>query len=461
VNGSAARVGIVGGGLAGLSAAIACLDRGAEVHLFESRPRLGGATWSFERHGLRFDNGQHVYLRCCTAYRRLLERLGTAELAPIKGALEIPVYSPARAGHPARRSVIRRSPLPAPAHLAPALMSFSHLSWRDRLGLGRALLALQRLELSDPVNDEESFGAFLRRHGQSARAIECLFDLIVLPTTNLRCEQVSLAVGAKVFKTGLLEESDAADIGWADTTLELVHVEPAARLIEELGGRISRRTEVDAIELQAGERPALRVGGERLDFDAVVLATQPDRTARLLAPLDTALAGRAGALSFEPIIDLHFVFDRPVMRDQIAAAVDSPVQYLFDRSVPSGLEGPGQCLALSVSGAEREIGERPEVLRERYLAALGELFPEARSATLVDFVVSREREATFCAIPGSGRHRLGADSGLPGVYLAGAWTDTGWPATMEGAVRSGNTAAWFATAGTRRDRAPHEIEEVA
>jgi len=128
---------VIGGGLAGLAAAIACTDGGARVTLFEGRPRFGGATWSFERNGLSFDNGQHVYLRCCTAYRRFLERIGTADKAPLQQRLALPVLAPGRAGSPARLAWIRRNGLPVPFNLAPALLAYRHLSLRERLGIGR------------------------------------------------------------------------------------------------------------------------------------------------------------------------------------------------------------------------------------------------------------------------------------------------------------------------------------
>ena len=451
-------VSVVGGGLAGLSAAIACADGGATVELFEARPRLGGATWSFTRNGLAYDNGQHVYLRCCTAYQRFLERLDTAALAPIAGALALPVYAPAVGGGAPRRAVLSRSNLPAPLHLSKALLSYSHIGTADRLRLGRVLRSLSALSLNDPTLDGESFGAFLRRNGQSERVIHALFDVIVLPTTNLRSDDVSLALAAKVFKTGLLEENDAADIGWAQAPLSEVHVDPARRVLERLGGTVRIRTKVEALAVD-GSRPAIVVDGTRIESDAVIVATPSEAAAALLDPVLPESA-RVPALESEPIIDLHFVFDRRVVSDSIAAAINSPVQYIFDRTVASGLEGPGQCIAVSVSGAESEIGERPEPLRARYLDALGAIYPAVRDAEVIDFVVSREHDATFRGLPGSAQRRRNVDSGLPGVFLAGAWTDTGWPATMEGAVRSGNRAAWRALVATGQRRGLPELEEA-
>ena len=433
---------IVGGGLAGLSAALFCADGGAQVTLLEARPRLGGATWSFARKGLDFDNGQHVYLRCCSAYRRFLERLGTAELAPLQEPLALPVLAPGPAGP--TTAWIRRSALPAPLHLLPALLSYGHLGWRDRLGLGRAMRALMALTPGDPALDEETFGAFLRRHGQSGATIELLFDLITLPTLNVHAEEAALGLAAKVFRTGLLDEPEAADIGWARVPLARLHAEPAARLLEEAGARVRRSARVDALEVspEGGNKPAVRVEGERLEADAVVLAV-PHTAAAELLPTGGALdPTRLEGLGVSPIIDVHVVYDRRVLEHEIAAAVHSPAQFLFDRTAAAGLDpGDGQVLAISVSGADAEHGERPEALIDRYLDALHALLPAARDAKVIDAVVTREHSATFRAVPGTAALRPGPRTGFANLFLAGAWTDTGWPATMEGAVRSGVLAA--------------------
>jgi uncharacterized protein with NAD-binding domain and iron-sulfur cluster len=177
------RVAIVGGGLAGIAAALDCADEGAEVTLLEVRPRLGGAAYSFERDGLRLDNGQHVFLRCCTEYIALLERLGSRELTTLQPRLDIPVLAP---GGPIGR--LRRSGLPAPLHLAGTLARYAHLTPADRARAVRAALALRRLDLEDPRLDEQSFGAWLTRHGQRPAAIEALWELIARPTLNLTCD---------------------------------------------------------------------------------------------------------------------------------------------------------------------------------------------------------------------------------------------------------------------------------
>jgi hydroxysqualene dehydroxylase len=427
-----AHVAIVGGGLAGVTAALDCADAGARVTLLEVRPRLGGAAYSFDRNGLRLDNGQHVFLRCCTDYNALLQRLGARELTTMQPRLDIPVLAP---GGPTGR--LRRSGLPAPLHLASALARYAHLSPADRARSVRAALALRRLDPEDPGLDEQSFGAWLARHGQRPATVEALWELIARPTLNLTCDEASLAQAVQVFRTGLLTSADAGDIGWARVPLGDVHDAPARRALAAAG--VDVRLGWRAQRIAGGERGwAVEGATERVDADAVVAAVPHDRLDALLPA--GALARPAQALGASPIVNLHVAYDRRVTDLAFAAAVRSPVQFVFDRTQSAGLQR-GQLLAISLSAAAEDMERRPQELRERYVPALAELFPAARAARVERFVVTREHAATFRATPGSGALRPAARTQLPGLALAGAYTATGWPATMEGAVRSGHTAA--------------------
>jgi len=470
-SGGTPRIVVVGGGLAGLSAAVECADSGAAVTLLEGRPRLGGATWSFSRHGLHFDNGQHVHLRCCEAYRSWLDRLGTGHLAPIEGPLAIPVIRPSTgpdSGRPhAELAWIRRSNLPAPLHLARSLLCYRHLRLSERFKLLGPALRLRGVDLDDPQLDAESFGAFLERHGQATGAINRLWDLITLPTTNLRAGDVSLSLAAKVFQTGLLTSAPAADIGWSRVPLADLHVEPAARLIARLGGEVIKRARVTEIRTDGGRVTGVATAGGAIAADAVVLATQHQAAADLLPPASRVDPAALRRLGTAPIVNVHVVFDRKVMGHQMAAAVDSPVQFVFDRTAAAGLDPSSgkQVLAVSISGADDVIGASPDSLIERYVTGLRELFPVPRGTSppkVLDAVVTREHEATFRGAPGSRALRCGPATGIENLSLAGAWTDTGWPATMEGAVRSGRAAAAVAlrSVGRHRSSSSPPREEV-
>ncbi|MGW8395985.1 hydroxysqualene dehydroxylase HpnE [Streptomyces lydicus] len=450
---------VVGGGLAGTTAALALAGAGLRVTLVEGRPRLGGLVFSFRRDSaageLSIDNGQHVYLRCCTAYRELLERLGAAHLVPLQDRMDVPVLdaggtSRTKSGGRMRLGRLRRTALPVPLHLARSLALYPHLSPAERAGVVRATLALKALDPADPALDGVDFGSWLRRHGQSARAVEALWDLVGIATLNARAADASLGLAAKVFKTGLLSAPGAADIGWSRVPLGDVHDTLARTALEKAGVRIALRTRATAVErTDGGWRVAVENGphgSEQLAADTVVLAV-PQREAHALLP-DGALDGKDRLLGIgtAPILNLHVVYDRKVLRRPFFAAVGSPVQWVFDRTEGSGLTradgGAGrQYLAVSQSAAQDEIDQPVGKLRARYLPELERLLPAARGARICDFFVTRERTATFAPAPGVGRLRPAARTQAPGLFLAGAWTATGWPATMESAVRSGTAAA--------------------
>ncbi|MYJ41245.1 MAG: FAD-dependent oxidoreductase [Acidimicrobiaceae bacterium] len=426
-----ARVVVVGGGLAGLSAAVEAADRGATVTLLERRPRLGGATWSFERNGIWFDNGQHVFMRCCTAYRAFLERIGSAGGASMQSRLDVVVMAP---GGPV--GSIRRTPGPAPLHLAPALLSYPHLSLRQRLAVLRAGLALRRLDPDDPALDDVTFGDWLAARGQDTTAIETFWDLIVLPTVNAGAADASLKLAAKVFVTGLLTEAGAADIGWARAPLSALHGDAARRALEAAGGEVRARVPVKSVRTgPAGLE--VQTDEQVVEADSVVVAVPHDAVAELLPSGTVAAQDRLVELGASPIVNVHLVYDRPVTDLDFFATVGSDAQYVFDRTAGAGLDDGRQCLAVSLSAAESYIGMASADLVSHFTAEIARLLPAASEATVTESIVTRENTATFLGAPGTDSLRAGAESGLPGVYLAGAWTDTGWPATMEGAVRSG------------------------
>jgi squalene-associated FAD-dependent desaturase len=455
---SAPHVVVVGGGLAGIAAALDCADAGARVTLVERRRRLGGLTWSYEREGRWIDNGQHVFLRCCTAYLDWLGRIGSAGDVELQRRLDVTVLRAAQGTTP-RRARLHRNDLPAPLHLAAALLRFGHLPWPDRLRIGMAAIPLRRVDPGDPAADRETFGAWLARHGQSPHAIAALWDLITVATVNLPAAEASLAMGAKVFRTGLLGEAGAADIGWARIPLGQLHGDRARAALGKANAEIITGARVDAVAATPSG-VAVRLEGARIDADAVVVAVPHTEVAALLPA--GALADPAGlaGLGLSPIVDVHLVYDRPVSALPLFAALDSPVQWVFDRTASSGMPaGDGrQYLAVSLSAADEHMGTRPDALAELVAAELRRLLPAARHARILDASATKERAATFRAVPGTGRLRPKAATNIPGIYLAGAWTDTGWPATMEGAVRSGRAAARSALIGAGQTRAlPQEV----
>jgi squalene-associated FAD-dependent desaturase len=449
------RAVVVGGGLAGITAAIDLRDAGIAVTLLESRPRLGGAATSYARAGMMIDNGQHVFLRCCDRYQGLLARLGVSDSVAIQDRFDVTVLSPGA------RARLRRDALPSPLHLARALMSYPLLSLAERARVGRAALAFRSADPARPELDRERLGTWLAARGQGERARRRLWDLFIVSALNIHGDEASAGLAATVIKTALLGARDAADIGMAKVPLGRLHADATAGLLGRLGAHVrlgaraagiqrladggfrvdlSRSAEDGGTEPSGAEGSDTEGSGQSIPADAVVLAVPADQAARLAAPAGVTDADAWLRLGFSPILNVHVVYDRRVTDLPFAAAVDSPVQWVFDKTSQAGVPS-GQYLAVSISAADDVIDAPTAELRRLFLPALAQLFPAAAGAEVSDFFVTRERRATFRQAPGSGALRPGAATSVPGLVLAGAWTSTGWPDTMEGAVRSGHEAA--------------------
>jgi len=434
------RVAVIGGGLAGITAAIALAETGADVTLLEARPRLGGATCSFSRDGLTVDTGQHIFLGCCSAYRGLLDRLGMTGHTTLQDRFDVTVLAPG-----GRKARLRRTALPGPLHMLPALGRYPFLSRTERVSVARPALAMRFVDPADPAADTQRFGDWLARRGQSERTRRALWDLFSVSALNIAGDDASLALAAVVVKTGLLGKNNAADIGVPTLPLGELHGDAGATLLAKLGGQVALSTKVSAIEPVSGGGFRIALAqGDPVTADAVVLAVPHEKAAPLIpagALPEQTVAGWAG-LGASPIVNVHVIYDRPVMDLPFVAAIDSPVQWVFDRTKISAMDRPGQqYLAISLSAADQFADTPVAELQEQFLPALAELFPAARDARVTEFFVTRERRATFRQTPGSGALRPKTATARPGLVLAGAWTDTGWPDTMEGAVRSGLAAA--------------------
>lgn len=425
---------VVGGGLAGLTAACQLARRGRQVTLVEARARLGGATFSFDRDGLAVDNGQHVLLRCYTEYRALLDLLGMAQYVDLQDRFHIPVIT--RDG---RRAELSRNNLPAPLHLGRTLATYGLLSGSDRARVLFAAGLLRTLDPADASLDERSFGDWLVKRGQRPAAIDALWNLITVAALNTDAHNASLALCAMVFRTALLERADAADIGVPTRPLGELHGDAADRFLRTHDAKILLHTPVRAIK-PIGDGFDVSVDGQTLSADAVVVAAPPDATADVLPDGALGRPELLRQLGGAPIVNVHAVYDRQVTPEPFTAIVGSPVQWVFDRTATSGLD-TGQYLAVSLSAAGQWIDTSVADLREVFVPELARLFPAAARAEVTRFFVTRERRATFRQVPGSARLRPAARTRIPGCVLAGAWTATGWPDTMEGAVRSGNEAA--------------------
>ncbi|HSK14784.1 MAG TPA: hydroxysqualene dehydroxylase HpnE [Gaiellaceae bacterium] len=415
------RAAVVGGGLAGLAAALELVDAGLEVTLLEARPTLGGAVQTLpEREGDPDpppDNGQHIALGCCTEYLRFLGRVGRAG-AVRRERLDLPVI-----GEDGSVARIATGPV--------ALLRYRHVPLRDRLAIARVTRRLARLVPEE--HDDETFAGLLRRLGQSQAAIDRFWDVFVRPALNLRSDEVSAAPALFTVQTALLGAREASDLVLPVEPLGAMHGEAAAAALAGSGGEA--RTGARAVAVEEGV--VLLADGKRVEADVVVVALPPAESARLLGEPDPALED-------SPIVSAHLLFDRPILRFELAALLGSPAHWAFDRGRLTGREpARGQYVTVVSSGAPELLPVRGKTLVD---LLAGELTGRLGRADLLWSRVSREPAATFAALPGTASRRPGPETGRPGVARAGAWTDTGWPATMESAVRSGRAAARHALA---------------
>jgi squalene-associated FAD-dependent desaturase len=416
------RVAVVGGGLAGLAAALELADAGEEVTLLEARPTLGGAVQTLpERAGDPDpppDNGQHIALGCFAEYLRLLERLGEGR-SYRRRPLALPVI-----GRDGAVAFVAPGPL--------ALLRYRHLSWRDRLAVARVA---RRLGSLVPAHHEtETFAALLRRLGQSQAAVDRFWDVFIRPALNLRCEEVSAALGIFTVQTALLGSRADSDLVLPTAPLGAMHGDAAGRALGERGADVRTGTRVEALE----ERAVVLADGERLEADAVVLAVPPRESARLLGEPEPGLED-------SPIVSVHLLFDRRLLEYELAALLGSPAHWVFDRGRLTGREPErGQYLTVVSSGAPELLAVRGRALVD---LMAGELTARLGASELLWSRVSREPAATFAARPGTAALRPGPVTARANVVRAGAWTDTGWPATMESAVRSGAAAVRFLRTG--------------
>jgi squalene-associated FAD-dependent desaturase len=393
------KVAVVGGGLAGLAAALELGDAGAEVELYEARPTLGGAVQTLPaREGDPEpppDNGQHIALGCFTEYLRFLDRVGEGG-SYLRTRLALPVI-----GEDGRTAAIRPS--------LQGVLAYDHLPLRARARVPATLLRLRSAQ-SLP---RETFGALLRRLGETSESVECFWDVFIRPALNLPADEVDAEAGLFTVRTALLGPRANSDLILPTRPLGAMHGEAAGRA---LGDRVRLDTKVESLD--------------ELDAEAIVVAVPPRESARLLGEPEPGLED-------SPIVSVHLWFDRELLPQPLAALLGSDAHWVFDRGALTGREpARGQYLTVVSSGVPELLEVRGRGLVDRIA---GQLTERLGDAELLWSRVSREPYATIALRPGA--ERPGVETSRPNVARAGTWTDTGWPATMESAIRSGRRAA--------------------
>ncbi len=439
---SSKRVVVIGGGLAGLSAGCALADTGFQVTLLERRPYIGGRASSYEHPatGEVVDNCQHVLLGCCTNLIDLYRRFGAEE--KIRWFDQLTFVEPG-----GRRSVISPSFLPAPLHTAPSFLRASSLSIFDKLAISRAMLALMG---AIPPDTEESFLSWLRRHGQTQAAINRLWNVVLVSALNEDLDRVSVRYGAQVFRESFLKSAAAGRMGIPTVPLSELY-SLGADYIRARGGEVRLRASVESLEVLPESVLALLNGGETVSAEMAVLAVPFNNVAKLkITPesIFAKLCEQAGHFESSPITGIHLWFDREITELEHAVLLDRTIQWMFHKSKllsrhqHNGTQpSQGSYIELVVSASRSLIDKSKAEVVDLAIAELAEFFPSVREARLVKSAVIKEFHATYSVLPMSDQYRPAAQTESPRLFLAGDWTATGWPATMEGAVRSGYMAA--------------------
>lgn len=420
---------VVGAGIAGMAAAVRLAEAGVRVTVLETRKKLGGRATSFAdvRSGETLDNCQHVVLGCCTNYLDLLERLGT------RGEIrwDRAQHWAEADGDGARISTVEPGALPAPLHFSGSMLKAKFLTFGEASAIGRCCLKM--LGVDRRAEDGRTFGAWLRAHGQSDRVIARFWSPVVVSACNLDVDRVSAGSALHVFQEGFLAHERAADIGISKVPLVELY-DGFEKLIGESGGAVRLGTSVARVSKESVELSS----GEVLRADAVIAAVPFERAGRLVSEEDRARDPRFGPLeqmTHSPILGVHLRFDRPVMGElPHCVLVERSTQWLFRK------DDAGLMLHAVISAADEwlELGE--DEIARRVLADIHACLPASRGATLVWSRAVKEKLATFAPVPGVEGLRPGT-TGPSGVFLAGDYVKTGWPATMEGAARSGYMAA--------------------
>ena len=439
-------VAIAGGGLAGLAAACALSEAGFRITLFEKRPFLGGRASSWEHPGTGevVDNCQHVLFRVCTNLMEFYQRIGVTN--------QIRWYDTMTFIEPGgRTSVMKSSPLPAPLHTAPSFLHFKFLSAADKFAIARAMAPLT---LTAQHDTGQSFQHWLDQHGQTKQAIERFWRPILVSALSEELDLISISAAAQVVRESMKSPA-ARQMGVPTVPLTDLY-NAAGDYVRARGGVLHFRCPVETffadssrVQVRLRSQEETRQGNPEEAFDYLILALPFDNLDRVLPEASESEPIREKLSHFQtaPITGIHLWFDRQISDLDHAVLLDRTIQWMFHKSrlqpirAQAGENPAGSYVELVVSSSKTLIDKSRAEIVDLALSEVREFFPAARQANLVKSTVIKELHATYSPRPGIDSHRPAAVTAWPRVFLAGDWTATGWPATMEGAVRSGYLAA--------------------
>ncbi|QNI32994.1 FAD-dependent oxidoreductase [Alloacidobacterium dinghuense] len=433
-------VAVIGGGVAGLAAAQALSDSGYKVRLIERRPYVGGRASSYEHPGIGeiIDNCQHLLFGCCTNLIDLYRRIGALDKLHWFDA--ITMIEPG-----GRRTVLSPSALPAPWHASPGFLKAHAFSLADKIAIARGL---NTFITGIPEDTKENFYHWLIRHKQTQAAIKRFWEPVLFAALNEELDKTSVHYAAKVCRELFLRSPEAGRMAIPSVPLSDLYGH-ALQSLKMRGADINLRASVTRIaQDDQTQQWAIETEAERFISDAVIFAVPFEAMARLLptlpaAPGKDALTAHVSQFSHAPIAAIHLWFDREITDLEHASMLDTTIQWLFNKSKlqPQRHGQKGHYIEVVISVLRSVIPMQRQELIDLAVRELALFFPTVREAKLLKGAVTKEVRATFSVPPGIDKIRPTAQSPWPNIFLAGDWTATGWPATMEGAARSGFLAA--------------------
>ena len=432
---------VLGGGIAGLASAVRLIQHGLKPIVLEKRPFLGGRAYSFidRETGIEIDNGQHVFVGACKQFQKYIADIGLDDQVTLDDRVRFPVVKQDQI------SWLRGRKLPSALSNLSMLIGYRHIGITDKIRILWGLLSIKRTNL-DIRYDQVTFYDWLKVHHQNEDTIKNFWNLIILPSLNDNINCVSAYTGISLFKVAFLGPIKNAAIGFPLIGLSSLVGERAQNLIETAGGAIKTGFSATSLHMESGQVRGVRnQDGELVKGNAVISAMPASDMTSLLehsADIQHDFFKPAESVQTAPIVALHIWDDRPVLSEKYMAILDSPLQCVLNDTILKSRDDSGaQHIVISLSGAWEWQDQSKEELKEIFTAEMARTFPQARTAIITRFTVVKMLEATFRVSVGSLASRLPQKTPVPGFYLAGDWTDTGWPSTMESAVRSGNLAA--------------------
>jgi squalene-associated FAD-dependent desaturase len=429
-------VAVIGGGVAGMSAACALAEAGFRVRLIERRSYLGGRASSYLHPGVgeTIDNCQHVLFGCCTNLQGFYRRIGVADR--IHWTTDMTMIEPG-----GRRSTLGPSWLPAPLHGLPKLLTAHAFSFADKVALGRAFRALMRPVAQDST---ENLADWLKRHKQTSGAVNRFWRLVIASALNAEIDEIALPYAAKVIRELFMNSAFAGSMGMSTVPLSELYARVTPYL-EACGGSVLFNTSVEGADWDEETLQwTLRTRAGELISDFVIAALPFEGMAKLLPGLPPAEGADTLAAQIErhehwPICSVHLWFDREITELEHAVMLDREIHWMYNQSRLQGRGGNYIELVVSATRAFAAL-PRDEAIAQA-LRELAEFFPIVKEANVEKVALVKEVRATFGVPPGIDASRPGAVSPWPNLFLAGDWVRTGWPSTMESAARSGHLAA--------------------